>query len=173
MEESVSSVKAVKQSQSRGAKASSSQKSNREGAKSTLRSKENLAATKDERNAGSLMSRVPGGAAPDNPLDKKRGRPSRLTGRTSSGERGKAKVANAQPQLPESKTLHPADGTSGSSANREPSAPVLTVTPERALTERAKSSSGAPSREKPHGGFYTFTADSLPLLLKVRSQCAD
>lgn len=150
MEESVSSVKAVKQSQSRGAKASSNQKSNREGVKSTLRSKENLAATKDDRNAGGPMSRVPGGAAPDNPLDKKRGRPSRLSGRTSSGERGKGKVANAQPQLPESKTLHPADGTGGSSANGEPSAPVSTVTPERALTERAKSSSGTPAREKAH-----------------------
>ncbi|XP_047231094.1 terminal uridylyltransferase 4 isoform X2 [Girardinichthys multiradiatus] len=149
MDDSVSSVKAVKPSQSRGAKASCSQKPNKEGFKSTPRSKENLTAAKDERNAGSLVGRGPGSTFPDNSQDKKRGRPSRLTGRTSSGERGKGKVGNSQPQHPESKTPHPAGGSS-SSANRETNTPVLPATPERALTEQAEISPGAPAREKSH-----------------------
>ncbi|XP_038142985.1 terminal uridylyltransferase 4 isoform X1 [Cyprinodon tularosa] len=146
MEESVGSVKALKQSQSRGAKASSSQRPNKEGVKSALRSKENLTAAKDERNAGSLVTRAPGGPFSDSSLDKKRGRLSRLTGRTSSGERAKGKVGNAQPA--ESSLPHPGDGSSSSSANREKTASVSPGTPERALTEQAKSSTGTPARDK-------------------------
>lgn len=129
MDESVSSVKTVKPSQSRGAKVSSAQKPNKDGVKSALRSKENLTAAKDERSGGGVASRTAAGAFPENSLEKKKSRPSRLSGRTGSGERGKGKAA-------ESKTAQPAEG-----------APVPPVTP-----ERAKGSTGATAREKSHGG---------------------
>ncbi|XP_054911040.1 terminal uridylyltransferase 4 isoform X2 [Poeciliopsis prolifica] len=127
MDESVSSMKTVKPSQSRGAKVSSAQKPNKDGVKSALRSKENLTAAKDERSGGGVASRTAAGAFPENSLEKKKSRPSRLSGRTGSGERGKAKAA-------ESKTAQPAEG-----------APVPPVTP-----ERAKGSTGATAREKSH-----------------------
>ncbi|XP_027883781.1 terminal uridylyltransferase 4 [Xiphophorus couchianus] len=127
MDESVSSVKTVKPSQSRGAKVSSAQKPNKDGVKSALRSKENLTAAKDERSGGGVASRTAAGAFPENSLEKKKSRPSRLSGRTGSGERGKGKAA-------ESKTAQPAEG-----------APVPPVTP-----ERAKGSTGATAREKSH-----------------------
>ncbi|KAM4574604.1 terminal uridylyltransferase 4 [Fundulus diaphanus] len=149
MEESVNSARAARQSQPRGAKASPGQKPNRDGVKSALRSKENLAGGKEDRSAGGLLTRGPGSTFPDNSQDKKRGRPARLTGRTSSGERSKGKAANSQPQPPESKTPRPADG-GGPSANRETNAPVLPTPPERALTQQARGSTGAPARDKSH-----------------------
>ncbi|PWA21139.1 hypothetical protein CCH79_00009533 [Gambusia affinis] len=124
MDESVSSVKTVKPSQSRGAKVSSAQKPNKDGVKSALRSKENL---KDERSGGGVASRTAAGAFPENSLEKKKSRPSRLSGRTGSGERGKGKAT-------ESKTAQPAEG-----------APVPPATP-----DRAKGSTGATAREKSH-----------------------
>ncbi|XP_041861938.1 terminal uridylyltransferase 4 isoform X2 [Melanotaenia boesemani] len=152
MDESMSPVKSVKQSQSRGAKTLSSQK---EGTKSAPSSKENLIAAKDEHNIGSQVSRASGKAFTDNSLDKKRGRPARLarlTGRTSSGERGKGRAAGSQHQLvaqtPESRTAQSAE--SRSLAKRETSSPLLPGTPERGLAGQAKSSTGAPGKEKSH-----------------------
>lgn len=161
MDESISPVKSVKQSQPRGAKALSSEKSNkespaqREGTKSAPRRQENLTAAKDEHNIG---SRGHGKTFTDIPQDKRRGRPSRLTrltGRTSSGERGKGKVVSSQQQLvaqtPDSRASLSAD--SSPSANRETSSPAVPGTPERGFTEQAKSSIVAPTKEKSHGRF--------------------
>ncbi|XP_051803116.1 terminal uridylyltransferase 4 [Acanthochromis polyacanthus] len=161
MDESISPVKSVKQSQPRGAKAWSSEKSNKETSvqrernKSAPRSKENLTAAKDEHNIGSLLSRGPGKTSAENSQDKRRGRTSRLTrltGRTSSGERGKGRVAGSQQQLvaqvPDSRASLSAD--SSPVANREPSSPVVPSTPEKGLTEQAKSSTGALAKEKSH-----------------------
>lgn len=164
MDESISPVKPVKQSQPRGPKALSSEKSNKEapvlkeGTKSTTRSKEHLTAAKDEHNIGGQGSRGPGKTFTDIPQDKRRGRTprlTRLTGRTSSGERGKGKVAGSQQQLvaqaPDSRVSFSAD--SSPSANRETSSPVVPGTPEKGLKVQAKSSTVAPAKEKSHGGF--------------------
>lgn len=164
MDESVSPVKPVKQSRPRGAKSSSSEKSSkeapvqRESTKSAPRSKENLTVGKDEHNIGSQANRGPGKTSTDTPQDKRRGRPSRLTrltGRTSSGERGKGKVASSQRQLltqaPDSRASLSAD--SSPSANRETSSPVVPATPEKRLPEQAKSSVVTPAKEKSHGRF--------------------
>ncbi|XP_008280014.1 terminal uridylyltransferase 4 isoform X2 [Stegastes partitus] len=161
MDESISPVKSVKQSQPRGAKAWSSEKSNKEASvqrertKSAPRSKENLTAAKDEHNIGSLVSRGPGKTSADNSQDKRRGRTSRLTrltGRTSSGERGKGKVASSQQQLVaqvlDSRVSLSAD--SSPLANRETSSPVVPITSAKGLTEQAKSSVGTPAKEKSH-----------------------
>lgn len=162
MDESLSAVKSVRHSQSRGAKTSSAQKSNkeasvqREGVKSALRSKENLTAAKDDRNAGSQVSRAPGSTYPD---EKKRGRPNRgtrLSGRSSSGESNKGKGANSQHQPSESRTPISAD-TCSSSANRETTASLLPATTGRGLTQQNHTSTGASAKEKSHG--ETFPRD--------------
>ncbi|XP_042272027.1 terminal uridylyltransferase 4 isoform X1 [Thunnus maccoyii] len=168
MDGSRSPVKSVKQSQPRGAKASSNDKSNkeapaqREGAKSAGRSKENPTAAKDEHNIGGQGSRGQGRTSADTP-DKRRGRPSRLTrlsGRTSSGERSKGKVAGPQQQqqqqqqlaaqAPDSRASLSAD--SSPSAYRETSSPVAPGTPEKGLAEQEKSSTVTPAKEKSHVG---------------------
>ncbi|XP_037553824.1 terminal uridylyltransferase 4 [Nematolebias whitei] len=155
MDESLSSVKSVRQSQSRGAKASSAQKSNkeasvqREGVKSALRSKENLTAAKDDRNAGGQVSRAPGSTFPD---EKKRGRPSRgtrLSGRSSSGESSKGKGANSQHQPSESRTPICAD-TCSSSTNREATSPLVPATTGRGLAQQDHASTGASAKDKSH-----------------------
>ncbi|KAM4548007.1 terminal uridylyltransferase 4 isoform 2-T2 [Odontesthes bonariensis] len=152
MDDSVSPVKSLKQPQSRGARALSTQKSNketsvqRERTKSAPRSKENLTAAKEDYYTGGQVSGGPGKTFTDNPLDKKRGRPSRLTrltGRTSSGERGKGRAASSQQQL-----AAQASADSSSSANREISSPVAPGTPERGHAGPAKGSTGAPAKEK-------------------------
>ncbi|XP_031731886.1 terminal uridylyltransferase 4 [Anarrhichthys ocellatus] len=152
----------VKQSQPRGPKALSSEKSNkgapaqREGTKSATRSKENLTAAKDEHNIVSQGSRGPGKTFTDVPQDKRRGRPSRLTrltGRMSSGERGTGKVASSQQKLvaqdPDTRVSISAD--SSPSANREISSPVVPGTPEKGLTELHCSSIVVQAKEKSHG----------------------
>ncbi|XP_042369285.1 terminal uridylyltransferase 4 [Plectropomus leopardus] len=162
MDESISPVKSVKQSQPRGPKALSSEKSNKEapaqkeGTKSATRSKEHLTAAKDEHNIGGQGSRGPGRTSAELSQDKRRGRTSRLTrltGRTSSGERGKGKAASSKPQLvaqaSDSRVSISAD--SSPSANRETSSPVVPGTPEKGLKEQAKSSTVAPAKEKSHG----------------------
>ncbi|XP_056234383.1 terminal uridylyltransferase 4 [Seriola aureovittata] len=162
MDESISPVKPVKQSQPRGAKALSSEKSNkeasvqREGTKSAARSRENLTTAKDEHSLGYQGSRGQGKASADTPQDKRRGRPSRLTrltGRTSSGERGKGKVASSQQQLatraPDFRSSVSAD--SSPSANRETNSPVVPGTPEKGLAELAKTSTVTPAKEKSYG----------------------
>ncbi|XP_039984567.1 terminal uridylyltransferase 4 isoform X4 [Xiphias gladius] len=162
MDESISPVKSVKQSQPRGAKAFSSEKSNkeapvqREGTKCVPRSKENLTTAKDDHNVGSQGSRGQGKTPTDTPQDKRRGRPSRLTrlsGRTSSGERGRGKVASSQQQLatqaPDSRASVSAD--SSPSAYRETNSPVVPGTPEKGLAEQDKSSNVTPAKERPHG----------------------
>ncbi|CAG5862954.1 unnamed protein product [Menidia menidia] len=157
MDDSVSPVKSVKQSQSRGTKALSTHKSNketsmqREGTKSAAHSKE-----KDDHNSGSSqVSGAAGKTFTDSPLDKKRGRPTRLarlTGRTSSGERGKGRGASSQnplaAQAPESRAAVSAD--SSSSANRESSPPVAPATPEKGLAGQSRSSTGGLAKERPH-----------------------
>ncbi|XP_037625946.1 terminal uridylyltransferase 4 isoform X2 [Sebastes umbrosus] len=162
MDDSKSPVKSVKQSQPRGPKTLSSEKSNKEaavqrdGTKSATRSKENFTLAKDDHNIGSQGSRGPGKTFTDIPQDKRRGRASRLTrltGRTSSGERGKGKVASSQQKLvaqaPDSRVSISAD--SSPSANRETSSPVVPGTPERGLVAQAKSSTVAPAKERSHG----------------------
>ncbi|KAM6938212.1 terminal uridylyltransferase 4 isoform 1-T2 [Lycodopsis pacificus] len=162
MDESKSPVKSVKQSQPRGPKALSSEKSNKEapaqkeGTKSATRSKENLTAAKDEHNLVSQGSRGPGKTFTDVPQDKRRGRPSRLTrlsGRTSSVERGTGKVASSQQKLvaqdPDTRVSISAD--SSPSANREISSPVVPGTPEKGLTELHCSSIVVKAKEKSHG----------------------
>lgn len=152
----------VKQSQPRGPKALSSEKSNKEapaqkeGTKSATRSKENLTAAKDEHNLVSQGSRGPGKTFTDVPQDKRRGRPSRLTrltGRTSSVERGTGKVASSQQKLvaqdPDTRVSISAD--SSPSANREISSPVVPGTPEKGLTELHCSSIVVQAKEKSHG----------------------
>lgn len=158
MDESISAVKPVKAFQPRGAKALSSQKSNKEasvqrdGVKLALRSKENLTAGRDERGAGGQVSRAAGGAVPD---DKRRGRPSRatrLTGRTGSGESGKAKGANPpqQPGSAESRTPVPADGC-GSAAKRETVSPLKPAMPDRSPAGQEKTCGGASMKDKTPG----------------------
>ncbi|XP_069009017.1 terminal uridylyltransferase 4 [Embiotoca jacksoni] len=150
MDESVSPVKSVKHSQPRGAKALSGEKPN------APRSRENLTAAKDEHGVGSQVSRGPGKTSADTHQDKRRGRPSRLTrltGRTSSGDRGKGRAASSQQQqlatqAPDSRWSVSAD--SSPSANRETRSPVVSGTPKRGLAEQAKSSTGAPAKDKSH-----------------------
>ncbi|XP_027145901.1 terminal uridylyltransferase 4 isoform X3 [Larimichthys crocea] len=161
MDESRSPVKSGKQSQPRGAKALSGEKSNkeapaqREGTKSAPRRQENVTAAKDEHNIG---NRGQGKTFTDIPQDKRRGRPSRLTrltGRTSSGERGKGKGANSQQQqqllaqAPDSRVSLSTD--SSPSANRETGSPVVPGTPEKGFSVHAKSSTLALAKEKSHG----------------------
>ncbi|KAK5869454.1 hypothetical protein PBY51_024169 [Eleginops maclovinus] len=161
MDESRSPAK-NKPSQPRVPKASSAEKSNkeaptqREATKSATRSKENLTATKDEHNIGSQGSRGPGKTFTDIPQDKRRGRPSRvtrLTGRTSSGERGKGKAASSQQKLvanaPDSKVSISADNSP--LANRETIFPVGPGTRKKDLTEQARSSSATPANDKSYG----------------------
>uniref|UniRef100_A0A1A8IMN1 polynucleotide adenylyltransferase n=1 Tax=Nothobranchius kuhntae TaxID=321403 RepID=A0A1A8IMN1_NOTKU len=157
MDESKSAVKSVKLSQPRGAKALSSQKSNkeasvqREGVKSALRSKENLTAAKDERSVGQA-GRTPGNTLPDSPVDKKRGRPSRLarlSGRTSSGESGKGKDSHQQLVAPESQSPLSVDNSS-SSANRGTTSSPIPFAPERGRQEQDQTSAGAAGKEKSH-----------------------
>ncbi|XP_071342620.1 terminal uridylyltransferase 4 [Trachinotus anak] len=162
MDESISPVKSVRHSQPRGAKALSSEKSSkeapaqREGTKFAARSKDNLTAAKDDHNIGGQGSRGQGRTSADAPQDKRRGRPSRLTrltGRTSSGERGKSKVASSKQQLatqaPDFRSSLSAD--SSPLANRETNSPVVPGTPERGLAEQAKSSAVTQAKEKSHG----------------------
>ncbi|XP_067369100.1 terminal uridylyltransferase 4 isoform X2 [Channa argus] len=136
MDKSTVPVKSVKQSQPRGGKSLSSEKSYKEGpvqrenTKSAPRSKETVTAAKDDHNIGSQASRGPGKTSTDTPQDKKRGRPSRLTrltGRTSSGERGKAKGASSQQQLLAQALDFRASlsADSSPSANREINCPVV------------------------------------------------
>ncbi|XP_024134004.1 terminal uridylyltransferase 4 isoform X2 [Oryzias melastigma] len=92
----VTSSPVNKQAQSRAARTSSSQKSNKEtslqkeGSKPVPRSKENPATARNEPNVGSQGSSAPCKTFPDKPGERKRGRSSRstrLSGRASSGER--------------------------------------------------------------------------------------
>ncbi|XP_028259272.1 terminal uridylyltransferase 4 [Parambassis ranga] len=148
MDQSTSPVKTVRQSQLRGAKALPGERSlkeasvQKEGLKPGPRSKEKFTAAKDEHIISSQVSRGPGKTSTDTLQDKRRGRPprlTRLTGRTSSGERGKGRVASSQQQ----QLVAPAPADSSPSAGRE------TGSPERGLTEQ-RSSGGAGAKEKSH-----------------------
>lgn len=162
MDGSKSPVKSGKQSQPRGAKASSTEKFNseapaqREGTRAAPRKQENLTAARDEHNIGSQGIRGQGKTFADTPQDKRRGRPSRLvrlTGRTSSGERGKGKVASPQQQLVaqvvDSRASLSAD--SSPSASREICSPATLGTSERGLTERTKATTATPVKERSQG----------------------
>ncbi|XP_060890627.1 terminal uridylyltransferase 4 [Labrus mixtus] len=161
MDESKSPVKTGKQPQPRGAKTSPSEKSNREspsqreGARCAPSRQQNLTTAKDEHTGGQ-GSRGSGRPFTDAPQDKRRGRPSRLTrltGRTSSGERGKGKVAGPQQHLAaqtmDSRVSVSAD--SSPSASREISSPAAPGAPEKILTEKVKSTTAAPAKEKSQG----------------------
>lgn len=162
MDKSKSPIKSGKQFQPRGTKPLSNEKSNkeapaqRESTKTATRRQENLTASKDEHTIG---SRGPGKTLTDIPQDRRRGRSSRLTrltGRTSSGERGKGKLASSHQQLvaqvPESRASLSAD--SSPSANRQPNFSAVPGTLEKSLTEQAKTSFVAPTKEKSHGDFF-------------------
>ncbi|XP_062251236.1 terminal uridylyltransferase 4 isoform X1 [Platichthys flesus] len=162
MDESIGPVKSVNQTQ-RGAKALSSEKSykeapaQREGPKPAPRGKEHLTSVKDDQTIG---SRGPGKGTTDTPQEKRRGRPprqNRLTGRTSSGERGKG--ANSQQQLtsqvPDPSAYFSAD--SNPLANRETTSPVVTGAPEGGLAGQGRSSLITPAKEKSHGGMKAAT----------------
>ncbi|XP_047192737.1 terminal uridylyltransferase 4 isoform X2 [Scophthalmus maximus] len=161
MDESTGPVKSVNPSQARGAKALSGEKSNKEapaprdGARPAPRGRENLTGAKDEHSTGSQGGRGQGKTSADNPQEKRRGRPARLTrltGRTSSGERGKGKVANSQQltaQAADPRASLSAD--SSPSANRETNSPAQPGTPEKHLAEQDKSSVLTPAKEKSHG----------------------
>lgn len=160
MDECKCLVKSGKQSQLRGVKALSTEKSNkealthREGTKTAAQRQENFAA-KDEHN---IESRRPGKTPNDIPLDKRRGRSSRLTrlsGRTSSGERGKGKVVGTHQQLvaqpPDFRVSLSAD--SSPSANRERGSASVLAPPEKGSKDQAESSVAALAKEKPYGDF--------------------
>lgn len=156
MDESKSPGKPGKYSQPRGAKPSD--KSNkelaphREAAESGPRRQEHLNAAKDDYNLG---SRRPGKTYTDSSQDKRRGRASRLTrltGRTSSGERGKGKVASPQQQLALADELRASQSADSSpSAHREAGSPSAPSTPDRGPTQHAQSA--GLSKEKLHGDF--------------------
>lgn len=150
----------VKQSQPRGPKVLSSEKSNvkapaqRDGTKSA--NHHNITAAKDGHY--SHGSCEPGKTLADIPQDRRRGRPSRITrqtGRTSSGEKGKGKVASSQQkpvaQDPDTRVSISADSTS--SANRETSSPVAPGTPEKGHTELHCSPIVVQTKENSHGEF--------------------
>lgn len=163
MDKSTSPAKSVRASQARGAKALSNEKSNkevsvqREGTKpaTTLNSRGNPTEVKDERTIGGQATCGQGKSSTETPQERRRGRPSRLTrlsGRTSSGERGKTRVANSQQQLtPKDPDCRPSvSADSSPSAKRDPS-PVVPGTPERGLRDQARSSIPASAQEKSHG----------------------
>ncbi|KAM4629544.1 terminal uridylyltransferase 4 [Polymixia lowei] len=160
MDESTSPTKTVKPSrnEARGAKAlpnkpNKEPPAQREGTKSACRSKESLSTTKDDHNLGSQGSRGPGKTTTDIPQDKGRGRPRRLTGRTSSGERGKGKVAGPQQQLTGQAVDSRASLSVGRSPSggRETSSAALPFTPEKGLPEQPKSTKATPVKEKSLG----------------------
>lgn len=153
MDESKCPVKSGKQSQPRGAKPFSNEKSNkealvqREGTKTATRRQDNFTATKDEHNIGKTLKDT---------QEKRRGRPprvTRLTGRASSGERGKGKVASSHQHLvseaSDSRLSMSADNSP--SANREPRSPAVPSTPVKGFTEQVKSSIQVAAKEKSHG----------------------
>uniref|UniRef100_UPI003AAA676E terminal uridylyltransferase 4 isoform X1 n=1 Tax=Centroberyx gerrardi TaxID=166262 RepID=UPI003AAA676E len=160
MDESTSPIKTVKPSrnEARGARAlptkpNKEAPAQREGIKSAGRNKESLTTTKDDHNIGSQGSRGPGKTSTDSPQDKGRGKPRRLTGRTSSGERGKGKVAGPQQQLaaqaPDSRaSLSAGRSPSGS---RETSSAAVPSTPEKGRTEQTKATKATVVKDKSHG----------------------
>ena len=148
MEESKSPLKSVKTSrnEARGVKAPSTKSlkevpAQKEGPRSASRSKENVTVAKDgHKEAGSHGL----GKAPiDGPQDQGRGKPRRLTGRTSSGERGKGKAGGQQQagQVSTSRVLPAPD--SGPT--------VVPKAPEKGPTEQTKPSKAAHVKEKPIG----------------------
>ncbi|XP_067086578.1 terminal uridylyltransferase 4 [Osmerus mordax] len=148
MEESKSPLKSVKTSrnEARGVKAPSTKSlkevpAQKEGTRTASQSKANVTVAKDgHKEAGSHGL----GKAPiDGPQDQGRGKPRRLTGRTSSGERGKGKAGGQQlaGQVPHSRALPAPD--SGLT--------VVPKAPEEGPAEETKSSRAAQVKEKPIG----------------------
>lgn len=148
MEESKSPLKSVKTSrnEARGVKAPSTKSlkevpAQKEGTRSASRSKENVTVAKDgHKEAGSHGL----GKGPiDGPQDQGRGKPRRLTGRTSSGERGKGKAGGQQQagQVPNSRALPAPD--SGPT--------VVPKAPKEGPAKETKSSKAAHVKEKPIG----------------------
>lgn len=146
MDESKTAAKSAKQSQPRGAKLLSKEKSNKEASaprddtRTASRRQENLNTAKNEDCSG---GRGPSKTLIDTPQDKRRGRTSRLTrltGRTSSGERGKGKTASSHHQLvaqaSDSRGSHSADNSP--LATREPSSLPVPDIPKKGLKEQAR-----------------------------------
>lgn len=136
MDKSKSPAKLGKQSQPRGAKPLSKEKTNKDGhthmeeTVTTTRRQGTLNAVKEEHN--------PGSSGPG----KMRGRSSRLTrlsGRTNFGESGKGKAANSHQQqvteAPDSPGSYSTD--SSPSTYRETGSPVVSGMTEKDLRERA------------------------------------
>ncbi|XP_076010555.1 terminal uridylyltransferase 4 [Genypterus blacodes] len=165
MDEPTSPEKQVKapRSEPRGAKALSSKQApaHREGPRTAGHSKENLAAPKDERNLGVQGGRGPGRASTESPQEKKKGRICRPPGRTSSGERGRGKVAGPQqqqqqPGSQDCTTPLPAERTPP--VYRETASPVAPRTPGGGLVEQARA---APAKD--HALMELRAGDHVPL----------
>lgn len=158
MEESKSPLKSVKTSrnEARGAKAPAGKSlkeipTQREGTKSAIRSKENVIIAKDGYTEAGCQSTHGAGKTPtESPKDQGRGKPRRLTGRTSSGERGKGKVGGQQQQAGQAPSSRACLAT-GRNPSGSSGASVVSRTSVEGLTEETKSFKAAPVKEKPSG----------------------
>lgn len=170
MEESKSPLKLIKPSrnEARGATAPSSTSSRslkeapatqREGPgpkpATACRSKENITtAREDHKDQGS--NRGTGRASTASPQDPGRGKPRRLTGRTSSGERGKVRLEGLQQQRGDARpSLVTGRSPAGVGVDRDTGATGMVATSsEEGLTLQTKTS---PLKEKSPGElFYTL-----------------
>lgn len=137
MDESRSLGKTVKASQPRGAKALNKEASSqRDSSKPANRSRETKAATlQDEHNTGQQVGHSGPGRTPTDSQDKKRGRMTRLSGSTSSGDRGKGKVAGPQQQQQQQQLVAPSLDSSSTAAYTDSSS-LGPGTPERGGTQQ-------------------------------------
>ncbi|KAM6962727.1 terminal uridylyltransferase 4 [Aplochiton taeniatus] len=156
MDESTSLSKSVKptHSEARGAKALPSKvikeaTAQRESRNSANHSKERVKSAKDENNIVSQGSRGAGKIPSGSPQNIGKGKSRRLTGRTSSGERGKGKLADQQ-QLAVQSPGRRGSLTSGwsPSGGRDPGTKVVPSRPEKGHIEQAKSSKATAVKDK-------------------------
>lgn len=172
MEESKSPLKLIKPSrnEARGATAPSSTSSRslkeapatqREGPgpkpATACRSKENITtAREDHKDQGNNCGTGTGRASTASPQDPGRGKPRRLTGRTSSGERGKVRLEGLQQQRGDARpSLVTGRSPAGVGVDRDTGATGMVATSsEEGLTLQTKTS---PLKEKSPGElFYTL-----------------
>ncbi|XP_041705309.1 terminal uridylyltransferase 4 isoform X3 [Coregonus clupeaformis] len=168
MEESKSPLKSVKPSrnEAKGAKASSSASSRplkeapaqREGhgpkPATACRSKENITtAREDHKDQGSNRGTGTGRASTASPQDPGRGKPRRLTGRTSSGERGKVRLGGQQQQGGDARpSLVTGRSPAGVGGGRDTGATGMVATSsEEGLTLQTKTPKTGPLKEKSPG----------------------
>lgn len=169
MEESKKPLKSVKHSrnEAKGAKASSSASSRplKEAPAQRVcpkpatacRSKENITtAREDHKDQGNNCGTGTGRASTASPQDPGRGKPRRLTGRTSSGERGKVRLEGLQQQRGDARpSLVTGRSPAGVGVDRDTGATGMVATSsEEGLTLQTKTS---PLKEKSPGElFYTL-----------------